>query len=113
MSDPSECYWCKHGWPKPIRDIYGNALDKLDRDARPLLYGPAHVVWEDENFDSAQWCLDHFGDYTGHFTDKQLAIVRESLVQLLAVPDEYKTEPEDGGPPPAHWQCAPREQVEA
>lgn len=107
-ADPSECYWCKYGWPKPIWDIYRDAMANLDGDASPLLWGPAHIVWEDENFDSARWCLDNFETYAGDLSDHERAVVRESLVQLLAVPSEYKQEPADGGPPPAHWQCDKR-----
>jgi len=109
------CYWCHWGWPKPIRDIYGQALAKLGGDDHWLHYGPGHIVWADENWDSAQWCLDHFDEYVRDMTEHEKAVVRESLELLLAVPDEYKSEPDDydeenpqNFPPPAHWQCKPR-----
>lgn len=118
------CYWCYWGWPKPILDIYRDCLAKLGGNENPLHWGPAHVVWEDENWDSAQWCLDHFNDYADpDLTEYEKAIVRESLERLLAVPDEYKHPPEgfDAGkdededdpadfPPPEHWQCKGRGQ---
>ncbi len=64
------------------------AKAELDGDDTPLLYGPAHVVWEDENFDSAPWCLEHFDEYSGGLSDKEKAVVRHSLEQLAALPDE-------------------------
>jgi hypothetical protein len=116
------CYWCHWGWPKPILDIYKDCLAKLDGDDRPLKFGPAHVVWEDENWDSAQWCLDHFDEFRFDLTEHELVVVRESLVRLVDVPDEYKSPPEgfdDGDdsddakspedfPPPEHWGCSSR-----
>ena len=109
------CYWCYYGWPRPIRDIFDQALGKLGGDDGPLHFGPAHIVWEDENFDSAQRCLDRFEEYGEHLTDQQREVVRWSLEQLLAVPDEFKREPEgyDGEnpedyPPPPEWECERR-----
>ena len=107
----SICWWCYWGWPKPIADIYHAALAKLGGDEAALQYGPAHIVWSDENFDLAQSCLDNFAEYESYHTKEELAVVRESLEQLLAVADEYKDEPEEYGgenpqdcPPPAHWE---------
>ncbi len=109
----SICWFCHWGWPKPIADIYQAALGKLEGNYLPLKYGPAHVVWADENFDSAQWCLDNFEEYKGDHSEEDLAVVRESLEQLLAVDDEYKQELDgyehdeenpEAFPPPAHWK---------
>lgn len=109
------CWWCHWGWPKPIRDIYDKALAALDGDESPLLYGPAHVVWGDENWDSAQWCLDEFESWEMYwmedrFSDSDREAVRQSLVELVALPDELKQEPVDydgehpeNFPPPSHW----------
>lgn len=111
------CYWCHWGWPNPIYTIYRDALSKLNGDDSPLLFGPAHIVWEDENWNSAQWCIDHFDEYRRDMTDHEADVVRESLVKLLSVPDEYKKEPEgfdqDNSdpadfPPPQHWECERR-----
>jgi hypothetical protein len=109
------CYWCYWGWPKPIRDIYDDCVNQLGSDSS-LMYGPSHIVWADENWDCAQWCLDHFDEHKGRCTDEALAVVRESLERLLKVPDEFKSEP--GGfkdeddpadfPPPEHWECEKR-----
>ena len=110
------CYWCYWGWPKPIRDIYDDCVEKLGGEGA-LEWGPGHVVWGDENWDSAQWCLDNFDKYKGDYTDDELTVVRESLERLLAVPDEFKVEPGgyDGDkhapadfPPPKHWECEHR-----
>lgn len=87
------CYW---GWPKPVADIYLRALEKLGGFEDPLHFGPAHVVWEDENFDSARWCLDNFSKYTGDYSTDELAIVRESLEELVKLPRELlDVEPDD------------------
>lgn len=103
----SICWYCHHGWPKPVADIYDAALAKLGGDKMPLDYGPGHIVWADENFDtrSVQWCLDHFDKHRGDLSDEDSAIVRHSLEQLLAVPEEIRCcEPEDyDGKDPAKY----------
>ena len=43
------CYYCHWGWPKPIADIYDKYLEIAGSSA--MHFGPAHVVWEDENFE--------------------------------------------------------------
>lgn len=110
------CYWCYWGWPKPIHNIYTRAVEKLGGSERALEFGPAHVVWADENWGSAQWCLDHFEDWEkddndGRFDERELEVVKQSLVELLSVQDEYKHPPEgfddespEKFPPPAHWE---------
>ncbi len=90
------CFTCYWGWPIAIADIYEQALSDLDGYADPLSYGPGHVVWEDENFDQAEYCLEHFDEYRGDYTDEQLAIVRLSLEKLAMIPiEERECEPED------------------
>jgi hypothetical protein len=71
-------------------------------------YGPAHVVWEDENFDSAEWCLENFDKYKGDHSDEDLAVVRRSLEELVNIPltercpepEEYEGENPENYPPP-------------
>lgn len=53
-------YW---GWPKQIADIYDEAVRRLNVNEHPLLFGPAHIVWEDENFSHYQHCLNNFDEY--------------------------------------------------
>lgn len=90
------CWYCYWGWPKPVAEIYLKALADLDGNKRPLHYGPSHVVWEDENFDFAEWCIEHFDEYRGDFSDSELVIVLESLKELAALPMDIKcVEPED------------------
>ena len=105
------CWFCHWGWPKLIADVYSKALAKLGGDAAPLRFGPAHVVWDDENFDLAQSCLDDFESNKGSFSDSDLRVVRRSLVELLLVDDKYKEWPADYDgehpekfPPPADWE---------
>jgi hypothetical protein len=111
------CWFCHWGWPKPIRDIYDRAekeiddiLDRLDRyrgmaafgkwEGTPptgesaLEYGPAHCTWSDENFDSVDWEIGHCSD--PEFSDWHpdvLAIVKRSLEELKALPEELKVSP--------------------
>lgn len=100
-----DCYW---GWPKPVADIYKKALDELDDWDSPLHFGPAHVVWEDENFHSAESCLEKFEEYSAEWIDAHIeegdkdegdcamAIVKESLKSLAALPLNVRcVEPED------------------
>ena len=90
------CWYCYWGWPKPVADIYEKALNDLDGDESPLHYGPAHIVWADENFNSAEWCIEHFDEYRGNFSDSDLAIVQRSLEELVKLPLNIRcVEPED------------------
>jgi hypothetical protein len=92
------CWYCHWGWPKQVRDIYDRSVEVAGYDA--MHYGPAHIVWDDENFDSAQWCIDNFEEWKcewnkGAFTDAELNAVIESLKQLEALPKEIREcEPE-------------------
>lgn len=104
----SICWYCYWGWPKIIADIYDHALSELDNYSDPLHFGPAHIVWEDENFDQAEWCLENFDKYKGGFTEKELTIVKQSLEELSKVPinlrdivpDDYDLEYPENFPPP-------------
>ena len=91
------CWYCHWGWPKPVADIYSRACVALgDEDGHALHYGPAHIVWEDENFGSAEWCLEHFDEYSENLSDTEKTVVRQSLVELVALPlDVRDVEPED------------------
>jgi hypothetical protein len=102
------CWFCKHGWPKPIRDIYDDAVRLLAGDRWPLHYGPAHVVWEDENFDAAEWCLENFERFKGDYGEGQLAVVKESLERLVEVPMEIRAMPTEDFDPPPEWECEHR-----
>ena len=90
------CWYCYWGWHKPVADIYDRALSDLDGAISALHFGPAHIVWEDENFHSAEWCLDHFDEDRGDYSDADLEIVKRSLQELAALPLEVRcVEPED------------------
>lgn len=90
------CWYCHWGWPKPVADIFLEAKAALNGDDYPLMYGPAHIVWADENFDSASWCLENFETYRRDMSDAAAAIVRCSLEQLAALPESVRNaEPED------------------
>lgn len=104
MSGGGECWYCHWGWSKVVSDIYKEAERRLgDLDTRgtqndPLHFGPSHIVWDDENFDSPEWCLEHFEDnnYGDKCTAEELAIVRWSLEELAKVPlDQRCIEPKE------------------
>ena len=102
------CWWCYWGWPLAIIEIYERARDDIDAllpipsaendwtewqgapltGEQALRWGPAHCVWEDENFD---------GDFSFEFRkcdeiEKRanwhpgaMDIVRRSLRELQAL----------------------------
>ena len=78
-----------------------------------MLYGPAHVVWADENWECAQRILDTFDTFAEQdmFSPQQLSVVRESLERLAALPDIFKFIPDewhthpDIHPPPKSFAC--------
>lgn len=101
------CWYCHWGWAKPVADIYLEALRRLDGDDFPLKFSAAHIVWEDENFDAAEWCLEHFDEYKSGYKEKYLAVVRWSLEELAKlpldireiIPDDYDGEHPEFFPP--------------
>jgi len=106
----SVCWYCYWGWSQAVADIYHRYLPIAGEAA--MEYGPAHIVWADENFSrrSVQWCLDNFDDYRDAGSEEELAAVRQSLVDMLALPDEvrdpqpkeYDGQDPDRYPPPRH-----------
>ena len=83
------CWYCYWGWSKPVAAIYARYAELAGESC--MQYGPAHIVWADENFDreNVQWCLDHFDEYLDpECTDDQNSAVRQSLIELLALPDD-------------------------
>ncbi|MFA5714370.1 MAG: hypothetical protein WC998_01345 [Candidatus Paceibacterota bacterium] len=94
----SICWYCHWGWSKPVAELYKKHANAFNGDFIPLHFGPAHIVWEDENFDteSIQWCLDNFDLYKGDYSENELAIVRQSLEEMLKLPEEIRcVEPDD------------------
>jgi hypothetical protein len=87
------CWYCYWGWPKPIADIYDEAVKQLGFDDA-LTSGPGHSVWADENFDKAERDLGNFDEYDNDhqcLSVKELAIVRWSLEELVKVPMSVRT----------------------
>lgn len=90
------CWYCHWGWAAPVAEIYRQAVYKLEENETPLHYGPAHIVWSDENWDSVDWCLEHFDENKGENSEADLAVVRWSLEELAKLPlDQIEIEPED------------------
>lgn len=90
------CWYCYWGWAKPVAEIYLEALRRLDGYEDPLQFGPSHIVWADENWHSAESCLEHFEENRGYFSDEELSIVKWSLQELAKLPMEVRCiEPED------------------
>jgi len=117
------CWWCHWGWPKPIADIFDDCVKRLGDDEGPLISGPAHVVWGDENWDLAESCLEDLECHevvdmplAGEYVESQLSVVRESLERLATLPDEWKHAPAGYGeksdpvdfPPPSNWKMVRR-----
>ena len=109
------CWYCYWGWPRAVRDIYdraerdidailANAAARADGDwpepqsgMHALHFGPAHVVWEDENWDCAEGCLKDCDDpqWSG-WVPGVLDVVRRSLRELDALPEAARdVEPAD------------------
>jgi len=111
----SICWYCHWGVAKQVADIYNKycaLITDIGGDAYTAMnYGPAHIVWADENFDKEdhiQWCIDNAQDWmkewnvSPNFGDdpklhqKECDLVVESLKELLLLPDEIlNCEPED------------------
>ena len=107
------CWYCYWGWPKQLADIYDAGEAAAGESA--MDYGPAHVVWADENWDSVEDCLREFDVWVrdwnaGRYTSEQLEVVRQSLLALQALPADvleaepadYDGEHPDRYPPAAH-----------
>lgn len=92
------CWFCHWGWPKPVADIYEKYVALVGKTA--MHYGPAHIVWEDENFadDNIDFCIkacDEPDPYNDNCTAEDCAIVKRSLIELRAVPETLRSEPEE------------------
>lgn len=86
------CWYCHWGWPKPVADIYRKAVAELGSE-QPMDYGPGHIVWSDSNLDddSIRYCLEQVDQpLYNDLTPEEKAIVRRSLEELLAVPEEIR-----------------------
>lgn len=77
------------GWPQSIQDIYDEAVRRLGGRSAALHFGPAHVVWEDDNFEFAADCLADFESHTGTWCEADLAVVRWSLEELAKHPIDF------------------------
>lgn len=98
------CWYCYWGWAQPVVEIYERAkkdIESLGYDGESSLeYGPAHIVWSDENWDSDEWCIEQIDTRKDinqeRFPPEVLAIIRRSLVGLKELPEPVKfIEPED------------------
>lgn len=104
------CWYCSHGWHPKVQEIHDRYEAIAGESA--MHYGPAHIVWDDENFERehVQWCLDEgMKTFGGDFTKDELDAVRASLVELLALPDDVlDAEAFYGGARPP-WSTAPED----
>lgn len=115
------CWYCYWGWPRVVRDIFSDAKFALGGDENPLIFGPSHIVWEEENFDddSIEWCIN---EATVENCQKyelppfQMGVISASLKRLLAVqphvracePQDYDGENPENYPPDPLLECAYR-----
>lgn len=95
----SICWYCYWGWAKSVFNIYRDALFKLKKrgsSESPMHFGPAHIVWEDEDWNSVDWCLENFDKHRSDYSDSELRVVRWSLMKLKRLsPEERDPEPEE------------------
>jgi len=108
------CWYCYWGWPRAVRDLYDEAVRDLGGDDFALEFGPAHVVWADENFDTASidGCLERCAAGDARFTPAELAVVRHSLERLRELPEavrcpapaDYDGVHPENYPPPARME---------
>ena len=88
------CWYCHWGWAKPVADIYAAALAKLDGDESPLEYGPAHIVWGDENWEDGNidFCIEACNDagFLERFAQSDIDIVHWSLIELRKIPEDVR-----------------------
>lgn len=111
------CWFCHFGWPKPVAEIY----DRYEAITGywQMCYGPAHIVWADENFgsDSIQWCIDHADEHRhSESTDADHAAIIESLRELLAIEEGVRFPREatayyDAGPDSDIEEYAPAQEM--
>jgi hypothetical protein len=96
-------------------EIYQRGVEACGEDGDISMgFGPGHVVWEDENFDdhSIKACINegltHPDQYESE-TSEQIAVIVQSLRDLLEVPeeirccipDDYDGDHPENFPPPA------------
>lgn len=91
-------------WGVKTKAVYRVSLEAVGGDADVLDYGPAHVVWADDNFEdeSIQFCLGECEtrrqEWLDKFGEAKLDAVRTSLELLLKIPeDERGDDPQDYG----------------
>jgi len=83
---------------KKIDEIYQKYEARLDLLSGPgtgfsaLNFGPAHIVWEDHNFEDRhiEYCIRHAQEHRAKLTDAELELVLESLQELLTMPEHIR-----------------------
>lgn len=98
-----QCYFCGWGWPPEVTAIYKRCVTRLEdakADAYDLMhFGPLHIIWERENFDDLTFCLENFDRFAkegmddGKGTARQYKILKKSLLELAALPDDVRYPP--------------------
>lgn len=88
------CWYCHWGWPKAILDIYKKAKEDIDfigdHGESCLEFGPAHIVWSDENWEDANidYCIGECYPkaHWNEFSPEVFEIIKRSLEELKAIP---------------------------
>lgn len=137
------CWFCHWGWPKALSDIYKRAVADIEalpykhrsgapglcqyRDGDDVLqFGPTHCLWSDENFGGSlefelKECDNYDYSQEEAMTPQEIAIVRRSVLEVLALPDDvrnpvpadYDNENPKNYPPPAHIPWTPKRECRA
>ena len=113
------CWYCHWGWPEQVAEIYRLGVERSSYVS--MHYGPGHVVWDDENFETVHinWFIENAQGNRGDLSDGELAVVIESLTALLAVPEDirccepadYDEENPDNYPPPGNLQMIKKREL--
>jgi hypothetical protein len=74
-----------YNYPKEISEIFFKAKEMMAGEDWPLLFGPAHIVWEDGNMmdEDIDFCLEYD---TGDLNFNQVQAVHWSLHELKKIP---------------------------
>ena len=103
------CWYCYWGWPKAVKEIHDRIEKEIDEKLdkwivnqnlwrqpyepisgfNALRFGPAHLVWEDENWDCIDYCIkDCDSERFSKWPIFAINLVKKSLLELKALGKE-------------------------
>lgn len=100
------CWYCYWGWPEQVAEIYRKFSARVSDPCSVLDYGPGHIVWADENFETEhiEWCIANGAEWREHkwdakwpnphegllLSDEDFELAIQSLKELLEVPEKVR-----------------------